>query len=256
MNTNSILQSLFEIIGDKVPGGYALPVDGAMIPIHMNKDFKAEYPEIRVAPFTRKKDTLYDKYTEPQYQQYRHWQSGSSQIDIYDRNIISCQKIYDVLLNRIYDFFNLETLIYDYSPFEFDGELYKSKAYALLDDQFFKDIYGIRIDDIILKRSLTLENIPQNGFYVDDEFLYVKTDQNIENIKIKVLLQGRLFRNGESVSDRGIHTYSLTKQRNLSHLESNQVERVSFDMNMLYSGERYREKLPNIKEINVNRITK
>ena len=256
MDTNSILQALFEIIGDKIPGGYALPVDGKLVPIHMNKDFKAEYPEIRVAPFTRKKDAYYDKYTEPQYQQYKYWQSGSSQIDIYDTNVVSCQKIYDVLIHRIYDFFNLETLIYNYSPFEFDGEIYKTKAYALLEDQLFKDIYGIRIGDIKLKRSLTLEDIPQNGFYVDNEFLYVKTDQDIEDIEIKVLLQGRLFRNGESVSDRGIHTYSLSKQRNLTHLESNQVERISFDMNILYNQKRYREKLPDVHKINVNRLTK
>lgn len=256
MNTNSILKSLFEILGDKVPGGYALPVDDQLVPIHMNKDFKAEYPEIRIAPFTRKKDVYYDKYLEPQYRDFKYWQSASSQIDIYDKTVISCQKIYDTLINRVYDFFNLETLIYDYSPFEFDGELYTNKAYALLEDQLFKDIYGIKIDDTILKRSLTLEDISQNGFFVDQDFLYVKTDKNIEDIKIKVLLQGKLFRNGASVSDRGIHTYSLSKQRNLSHLESNQVERISFDMNILYSQRRSREKLPDVHKINVNRLIK
>lgn len=256
MNTNSILKSLFEILGDKVPGGYALPVDDQLVPIHMNKDFKAEYPEIRIAPFTRKKDVYYDKYLEPQYRDFKYWQSGSSQIDIYDKTVTSCQKIYDTLADRVYDFFNLETLIYDYSPFEFDGELYTNKAYALLEDQLFKDIYGIKIDDTILKRSLTLEDISQNGFFVDQDFLYVKTDKNIEDIKIKVLLQGRLFRNGASVSDRGIHTYSLSKQRNLSHLESNQVDRISFDMNILYSQRRTREKLPDVHKINVNRLIK
>lgn len=256
MNTNSILKSLFEILGDKVPGGYALPVDDQLIPIHMNKDFKAEYPEIRIAPFTRKKDVYYDKYLEPQYRDFKYWQSGSSQIDIYDKTVTSCQKIYDTLVDRVYDFFNLETLIYDYSPFEFDGELYTNKAYALLEDQLFKDIYGIKIDDTILKRSLTLEDISPNGFFVDQDFLYVKTDKNIEDIKIKVLLQGKLFRNGASVSDRGIHTYSLSKQRNLSHLESNQVERISFDMNILYSQRRSREKLPDVHKINVNRLIK
>lgn len=256
MSTNSILKSLFEIMGDKIPGGYALPVGDQMVPIYMNKDYKAEYPEIRIAPFTRKKDVYYDKYLERQYRDYKYWQSASTQIDIYDKTVTACQNIYDVLIHRIYDFFNLETLIYDYSPFEFNGELYTNKAYALLDDQLFKDIYGIRINDTILKRSLSLENISQNGFYVDENYLYVKTDENIEDIKIKVLLQGRLFRNGASISDRGIHAYTLSKQRNLSHLESNQVERISFDMNILYSQRRTREKLPDVHKVNVNRIIK
>lgn len=84
----------------------------------------------------------------------------------------------------------------------------------------------------------------------------MKTDENIEDIKVKVLLQGRLFQNGESHSDRGIHAYTLSKQRNLTHLETNQVERVSFDFNILYSQRKTREKLPNVHKINVNRLTK
>lgn len=256
MSTNTIVKSIFEILGDKVPGGYALPVGDELIPLHLNKDFKAEYPEIRVAPFTRKKDAFYDKYIESKYRDYKYWQSGSNQVDIYATSVTECQNIYDVMIHRIYDFFNLETLIFDYSPFEEEDGLYKNKAYALLDDEFFKDIYGIRINDTILKRSLTLDNIQQNGFYVDSDYLYVKTDENIEDIKVKVLLQGRLFQNGESHSDRGIHAYTLSKQRNLTHLETNQVERVSFDFNILYSQRKTREKLPNVHKINVNRLTK
>lgn len=256
MSTNTIVKSLFELIGDKIPGGYALPVDDKLIPIHLNKDFKAEYPEIRVAPFTRKKDVDYDKYIERQYRDYKYWQSGSNQIDIYATSLVECQNIYDVIIHRLYDFFNLETLVFDYSPFEFDGEIYTNQAYALLDDGFFKDIYGIRINDTILKKALTLDTIPPNGFYVDNEYLYVKTDENIEDIKIKVLLQGRLFQNGEAYSDRGIHAYTLSKQRNLTHLENNQVERVSFDLNILYSQRSTREQLPNLHKINVNRLVK
>ena len=73
--------------------------------------------------------------------------------------------------------------------------------------------------------------------------------KRLKTLEMKVLLQGRLFKNGDSYSDRGIHYYELSNQRNLSALEDNEVERISFDMHILYSHRREREKLPKVKSV-------
>ena len=79
--------------------------------------------------------------------------------------------------------------------------------------------------------------------------MYINTDKNLYDIEIKVLLQGRLFNNGDSYSDRGIHYYEIIDEKNLSALEDNEVERISFDLGILYSHKREREKLPEVNRI-------
>lgn len=251
--TNQVTRAVFELLGDKVPGGYALTVENTKIPLFLNKDGVTQYPEIRVAPFTERGDNKYQKYIERTSQAYRHWQFGVFQVDIYSKNLIQAQDIYDTLTKRLVDFFNLETIVFDYNH-EFDlvdTHTYKTKSYALLDDGLFKDIYGIRIKDVILRRVKRLDRLDMNCFYVDNNFLYIKTDQDIRNVKIKVLTQGRLFSNGYSYSDNGIHAYYLSKQRNLSSLEDNEVERISFDLEILFSKKLNREKLPRVDEVRV-----
>ena len=117
-------------------------------------------------------------------------------------------------------------------------------------DGLFKDIYGIKIGDTILKRIRTdKEALQMDSYFVDEDYLYVQTNQNIKDIQIKVLTQGRLFENGMSHSDKGIHAYFISKQRNLSSLEDNEVERISFDLEVLFSKKLNREELPKNKRI-------
>ena len=112
MSTNTIVKSIFEILGDKVPGGYALPVGDELIPLHLNKDFKAEYPEIRVAPFTRKKDAFYDKYIESKYRDYKYWQSGSNQVDMKKRmDYIKIKHMLCLMMSFLRIFMVLELMI-------------------------------------------------------------------------------------------------------------------------------------------------
>lgn len=250
MNTNKITRAIIQLIGDKTPDGYALPTNNGLVPIRLNKDYKAEYPEIRISPFLSKRNALFQKYIDADYTKYRKWQSGMFQIDIYCTTLIECQNIYDIIETRLDDFFNLETLIYDYSPFEDDGDnVYKNASYALLDDDLFKDIYGITVEKYPLKRVRSLDKLVNDSYYVDSNYLYVKTKKNLKTIKIKVLLQGRLFQDGQSFSDKGLHHYFLSKQRNLSNLEANEVERISFDLNVLFSQKRERERLPKVNRI-------
>lgn len=255
ISTNYVTRAVCELLADKISGGYSLHVGNQEIPLYLNKDKVAKYPQIRVSPFIEKGDARYQKYIEQKYQAYRHWQYGVFQVDIYSQDLATAQNIYDTLTSRLFDFFNLETVIFDYNNLfdQVDDNIFRSREYSLMDDGLFKDIYGIRIGDTILKRVRSKEELCEESFFASEDFLYVKTNQDIRKIKIKMLMQGRLFSNGFSHSDNGIHAYYLSKQRNLSSLEDNEVERVSFDLEILFSKKINREELPKVNKIMFNR---
>lgn len=253
-HTNQIVSSVLELIGDITPYGYQFCYDDKKIPVLLNKDETTIYPEIRVSPFVDRYDVDFQRYLEKSYSQYRHWEGGVFQIDIYSRSIIQAHEIYDNLVNRIHDFFNLETLIYSWTPQfeEIDMNIYKNIAYCVPKDesqQLFKDIYSVTIGDTKLIRKKSFDDLRLDCFYVDEDALYICTKQNLKNVQIKVLLQGRLFQNGNAYSDRGLHFHALSSQRNLSALEDNDVERISFDLIVIFSYKRQREQLPQVNRI-------
>lgn len=244
--TNLITKSIFEIIGDETNLGYEFNE----VPIFLNKDPTTQYPEIRVSPFIDKFDVMDQKYIETSFQAYRHWEGGVFQVDIFTTDIIEGQNIYDSLVERIYDFFNLETLIYNWTPNfkEIDNNIYKNIDYALTGD-LFKDVYSVVLEKQKLKRVFNFNDLNIDSFYIDEDALYICTKKDLKTLEMKVLIQGRLFENGDSYSDRGIHYYELSNQRNLSALEDNEVERISFDIYILYSHRREREEIPKVKGI-------
>ena len=244
--TNQVTKSVFEILADATQYGYSFNY----IPVFLNKDATTQYPQIRVSPFIEKYNIEDQKYIEKTYRAYRHWEGGVFQIDIYSRNIIEAQKIYDKLIERIYDFFNLETLVYNWNP-EFqqiDDFVFKNKAYAL-NSGLFKEIYSCVLEGQKLKRVYNYDLLKYDTYYADEDALYICSKKNLKTLELKVLLQGKLFENGDAYSDRGIHYYELSDQRNLSALEANDVERISFDMTIIYSHRREREPLPKVKNI-------
>jgi len=251
MITNQVTRAVFELIGDPTDTGYALPSPNGLIPVYLNKDGTTKYPQIRISPFISKNDVMYQKHIDDNERMYRHWEAGIFQVDIYTKDLILAQDIYDLIKLRIFDFFNLQTVIFNYNNdfIEIDDYTYANKAYALLDDDMFKDVYGIRIDDVIIDKVKSLDDLRMDTFYVDDEFLYIKTQNNLKHMEIKMLLQGRLFHNGCAYSDIGLHDYQVSKERNLSSLEDNEVERISFDLEVLFSKKINREILPTLNKV-------
>lgn len=247
MIANTVTKSLLEILGDSTEKGYKFN----SVPILLNKDKTTTYPEIRLSPFIDKNVLNDQRYIEKSYQAYRHWEEGVFQVDIFCKTVIEAQDIYDKLVQRIYDFFNLETLIYNWTPHfqEIDNNIYKNIDYALT-GELFKDVYSVVLERQRLKRVYNYNDIKKiDTYYIDEDALYIHTKKNLKTLEMKVLLQGRLFNNGDSYSDRGIHYYELSNQRNLSALEDNEVERISFDIYLLYSHRREREELPKVKSV-------
>lgn len=247
MFTNKVVKTLLEIIGDIDKKGYSIND----IPILLNKDKNTEYPQIRLSPFIEKYDRETDRYIEPSLREYRYWEEGVFQVDIYTRRLAEAQNAYEMIKNRIYDYFNIETLVYEWNP-DFletnDEDIYKNINYAVT-GELFKDIYSVYTHDKKFKRVYNYDELDYNTFYADEEALYVKTKRDVNTLHIKVLLQGRLFENGDNCADRGFHFYTISKQRNLSLLEDNEVERISFDITIVYSYKRERETIPPVNRI-------
>ena len=253
MFRNIVTKAVLELIGDPTQTGYCLFYQGQEIPILLNKDKTTQYPQIRVSPFISGQDMRYENLMSDMKNKYRSWEMGTFQIDIFCKDIILANDLYDVLKQRLYDFFHLETLLFDYNnDFTPIGDYtYHNITYALLDDDMFKDVYGITVDGKIMNRVQIKDSLTMDSYYVDDKSLYIKTNNDLKKINIKMLLQGRLFSNGFAYSDYGLHDYRLSDPRNLSGLEDNEVERISFDLDILYSNKIQREKLPKINQVKI-----
>ena len=120
----------------------------------------------------------------------------------------------------------------------------------------FLEIYHIEVCNKPLERVLSLEDLVDESFYVDSEALYIKTTGKIKTIKISVITQGRLFDDKTSPSNRGIAFHEIGDPRNLSELEDNEVERISFDIYILFAAKRTRDRLPNVDKLRIREKVK
>lgn len=228
---NQLIKSILEILGDhQSTGGYKF--EG--VPIFLNKDETTHYPEIRVSPYIQSNNVRDLRWTNKALNSYRTYKQAKFQIDIYSKNLAEVNSIHDNLESRIYDFSHLEVLTYNYNKYfeEKDG-YYKNISYGI--GTLFKDIHSISIENTLLKRVLDCSKLEEDSFFVDEEALYIKTKKNLKTIKIKVILQGRLFDNKDDLSRRNIIIIEKGDSKNLSNLENNEVERVSFDLFILFT---------------------
>lgn len=250
---NQIIKTVCEIVGDhQEQGGYLFPYSKQPIPILLNKDKTTVYPEIRISPFIQNNDAFTERYSEKTLRNYREWKSAKFQIDIFSQSLAEVNEIYLELRDRIYDFFNLEVLVHSYNKYfeKQNDNLYKNISYAL-DGELFLEIYHIEVCNESLLRVFSIDDLVDESFYVDNEALYVKTNKKIKTIKISVITQGRLFDDKTSPSNRGIAFHEIGDPRNLSELEDNEIERISFDMYILFAAKRTRDKLPNVDKLRI-----
>lgn len=228
---NSIIKTILEILGDQqLNGGYKFND----VPIFLNKDDTTEYPQIRLSPYLRNDNIFNVDWTNKNLNSYRTHKIGKFQVDIFCKNLAQANSLHNSLETRMYDFMHLETLVYSYNKFfeKIEDGYYKNISYGI--GGLFKDIHSIKIEDVRLKRVLSLDELVEESFFVNEDALFIKTSKNLKTIKIKVVLQGRLFDNKDSLADRNIIIIEKNESRNLSDLERNEVERVSFDIDVLF----------------------
>ena len=228
---NQIIKTVLEILGDNKGGAYYFDE----VPVFLNKDESTKYPEIRVSPFIFRDVFQSERYIDKPNRGQVEYSNGTFQIDIY---------------SKIYDFFHSELVVYNCTEEDFvekGDNLYENPAIAL-HTKIFKDVYSVKTGKFRFKRVLSKDDLKMNTFYVDDNSLLIKMEKLV-SVDVTVIVQGCLFKDKTSVGDRGILSYNITDSRNLSELEENEVERISFDLELTYVEKRYRERLPRVEHL-------
>jgi hypothetical protein len=246
---NDLIYSIREIIGDEKPNGFFTPIDGKVeVPNYLFKDGKSEYPEIRISVLDEEQKLPMDFSVCSLWANIKDIYSINIQLDIYSKSIPEVNKISRVIETRLEDFMNPDTIGYGYSSdFVNMGDYYKNSIY---ENKNF-NIGWIQIDKNMIKQVFNIDELVNNSWFMNDEALYIKTDLDITKIKVLSIYNGRMFANNESPYSRGIFAIKLTNEKNLSMLESNEVERVMMELNIIYGLDRPRRDGPLVEKINI-----
>ena len=136
---NTIIKTMCEVMGDhQEDGGYLFPYNEQYIPVLLNKDETTFYPEIRISPFIQQNDMFTERFSEKTLRDYREWKTAKFQVDIFSQDLAEVNNIYLALRDRIYDFFNLEVLVYSYNKHfqKLNDNLYKNDNYYSINKNF------------------------------------------------------------------------------------------------------------------------
>jgi len=245
-NDNELIYYIRQIIGDEKEDGFYTPVvyneDIINVPNFLFKDGPSEYPEIRISPFlskTRKSHPI--RVSGYGYEIKREFYDAIFQIDIYATNIVLANNIEQAINNRLDLFYDIDTVIYGYDKhfklIDEERNIYYHNKYNT--DNF--KIIDIYIRNFYLKKVFDKQHLNQkNTYYIDKTGLYINTMLNIKMIQINAVLNGLIFPDGETAHKKGIIKTRILSRRNLSDLEKNNVERISFDLGIFYRLDRQR----------------
>lgn len=248
-NKNEVIYTIREVLGDEEPSGFYLNIENVKVPNYLFKDGKSEYPEIRISPFiTGEKKISFDYAISQRWRNIKNIFKADFQIDIYSKSIPQINKICRAIENRISDFTDIDTIIYDYTPdYINNGNYYKNDIY---ENKNFM-IGWICVENIMLTPACDIDKLIDNSWYLGDDGLYVKTDLDIKTIQVMCIYNGRLLSNGESLYGRGIYNIKTTNFQELSELEDNEVERIMIEFSIVYGLERQRKHGPVSQNINI-----
>ena len=250
-NKNELIYSVREVLGDETDTGFILTCDtGLEVPNFLNKDGNIQYPEIRIFPFiSNKKLTRKNyKYNES-LRNKRKVYKAIFQIDIRAKSIVDVNTIHQNIENRIEDFTNIDTILYNDVEFKKnESNIYYN---TILNTNDFKIINPI-INNCMLTKVFNINELVENTWFMNTDGLYLKTNQNIESIKIISILNGLSFSNGDTCYTRGITNMRIKNDKNLSNLEKNEVERNTFELEITYYIDRFRKIEPIVKDINIS----
>ena len=247
---NELIYLVRQIIGIEQTDGFYTPIEYnnkvIQVPNYLFKDGTAEYPEIRISPFLSDERTSHPiRVRNFELDAKVKYHRAIFQIDIYATNIVLVNKIYSEIKKRIDLFYDIDTVWYGYD-----------KTFKLIDVEkniYFSPIYNTKDFTIIgvncckkrftrvkNKEALTAKNI----YCIDKTGLYIKTDLPIKMIRINSILSGLVFPDGETEHQKGIIKTHTQNKRMLSELEENNVERISFELGILYRTESLRNPGP------------
>lgn len=237
---NELIFLIRSIIGEEQEDGFYTKVkwnnETIEVPNFLFKDGPAQYPEIRISPFlTESKASHSIRVRKHNYDRKTKFFNTVFQIDIYADNIVLINNIENAVRKRIELFYDMDTVVYGYdNKFKLIDEernIYHSKTYNSND---FK-IISVRFRRIPMQKVKHKSDLKfKNTYYVDETGLYVNTDLPIKIIHINTVLNGLVFKDGETAHQKGIIKTRVMNRRSLSELEKNDVERISFELGIFY----------------------
>lgn len=237
---NELIYLVRQIIGDEKEDGFYTSVkfngEVIQVPNYLFKDGPSRYPEIRISPFLRDDKASHSirvrKYgLDAKVKYYR----TIFQIDIYATNIVLLNKIYSAVSKRIELFYDIDTVWYGYDNrfklIDVEKNIFYTPVYNTK-DFMITSLYCcnkplIKVED---KKMLCYKNT----YYIDETGLYIHTDLPIKMIRIYSVINGLVFPDGETQHKKGIIKTHKQNKRMLSELEENNVERITFELGILY----------------------
>lgn len=257
-NRNELIRYVRNIIGEEKSDGFYTPVKwnnkNIDVPNFLFKDGMAEYPEIRISPFLHDVEILNPVRQQAfNYNKKINILDAMFQIDIYATNVVLVNNIFDAVRKRIDNFYDIDTVLYGYD-----------KTFTLIDEE--KNIYychkynqndfqiiSVQLGHLFMQRVYDKTLLQyKNTYYIDSTGFYVCTDLPIKRIKVNNVLNGLLFPDGQTAYQKGIIKTRIVNTRSLSELEKNNVERISFDLGIVYRLDSFRNPGPIATGITMN----
>ena len=252
---NKLIYLIRSIIGTEETSGFYtyVPYNGEVmkVPNYLFKDAPAEYPEIRISPFIRDTQATVPQhiYKCNNFAKLYHYHANF-QIDIYATSIPMLNNIYQEVYYRIDDFHDFNSITYGYNRSfkQIDETLYYTPLYNTRNFNIFRII----INNNIIHKMSNINQLYNNTYTINEDGLYIQTTLPIQNIQIKHSINGLLFNNQKTSYHEHIINMTVSNVKMLSELENNSVERISFNLNILYHMLRQRKFGPLLEDINVS----
>ena len=251
---NQLIRFVREIIGEEEPKGFFTHVrhnhKNVKVPNYLFKDAPAEYPEIRISPFIKDVEETNQRRLVKMNRlgKLRHY-TATFQIDIYATNIAMVNNIYDAVYNRIDLFNDYDMVRYGYNR-SFKKIGHNKFFTSLYNSQSF-NIVRILIDNMIIHKVRNKDLLENNTYTINEDGLYVQTTLPIHKIRIYHIINGLKFSNGKIAYDEHIINMKISNKKMLSELEDNNVERITFDLNIFYNMLQERYPGPILDDINI-----
>lgn len=246
---NELIYIIRQVIGEEESDGFYTPVyyngEHIKVPNFLFKDSPSKYPEIRISPFLRDEQVSNSirlrKYNRDNK---REVYTARFQVDIYATNVAQVNQIYDAVKQRIDLFYDIDMVIYGYDNtfIEIEPNLYYTKK---ITSQNFK-FSDITVDCKRMKPVQNKEDLKKinNTYLLNHEGLYVHTPLLIRTIRMCSIINGLLLPDGNTTYSRGVIKMEINKKRMLSELDENNVERISFDLDIFYGMDNIRNAGP------------
>lgn len=244
---NEVIYIIRQIIGNEKSDGFYTPVEynGKIIevPNFLFKDAPAKYPEIRISPFLEDNEESHSiRVRKYNYDNKKTFYTAKFQIDIYATNAVEVNQIYDAVSNRIDLAYDIDSVIYGYDKRfkRIDNNLYLNSEFTSDNFQFS----DMTIDNITLEPVLDKDLLTMNTYAITKDGLYIYTCMPITHLRMRSIINGLLLPDGKTAYARGIIKTNISDKITLSELEKNNVERISFELDIFYAMDQIRNPGP------------